>query len=69
MQSGEHILWHCPLYNYERAHNCITPGDGKWADLHFKIWVANDDVEGLAESDDQQVDGVERFFDFLAHQF
>ena len=51
--------------------------EGEWGDIDGKIWVPNDDVEGLAESDEQQVDGVERFFDYwhisfevyLAYQF
>ena len=70
IQSGEHIVWHCTLHEYERAHNGITDTrEGEWADLDTKIWVPNDDVEGLADSDDQQVDGVKRFFDYLAYQF
>ena len=68
----QHIVWYCTLYSYELARNRITDTkEGEWADLDTKIWVpnCNDDVEGLAESDDQQVDGVERFFDYLAYQF
>ena len=42
---------------------------GEWADLDDPIWVPNDDVEGLAESEDQQVNGVERFFEYLSFQF
>ena len=67
-QSGEHIVWHCTLHSHERARNRIT-NTKEWSNLATKIWVPNDDIEGLAESDDQQVDAVERFFDYLAYQF
>ena len=70
IQSGEHIVWHCTIHEHERAHNRITcTREGNWAALDTKVWAPNDDVEGLAESDDQQVDGVERFFEYLAYQF
>ena len=65
-QSGEYIVRHCTHHSYERAHNFIT-STREWSNLDTKIWVPNDDAEGLAESDDQQVDGVERFFDYLAY--
>ena len=68
MQSGEHIVWHCGLHRNERRRNRIAE-ESTWEDLDHKIWVPNDDVEGRAESDDQQVDGAERFFKYLAYQF
>ena len=66
VQSGEQIVWHCNLHRYERARNRLTTmtREGEWGDLDAKIWAPNDDVEGRAESDEQQVDGVERFFDY-----
>ena len=70
IQSGEHIVWQCNRHSYERARNRINrTRDGNWGDLDGKIWFPNDDVEGRRESDDQQVDGVERFFEYLAYQF
>ena len=71
MQSGEHIVWDCTIHQYERARSRLNTATrrGAWEDLDGKIWVPNDDVEGRAESDEQQVDGIERFFDYLAYQF
>ena len=69
-QSGEHIVWSCALHDTERRRNRIDQTRaGEWADLDGPLWVRNDDVEGLAESDDQQVNGVERFFEYLSYQF
>ena len=70
IQSGEHIVWPCPLYLRERRRNRIDhTAKGEWADLDNPIWVPNDDVEGRIESDDQQVDGVEIYFDYLMGEF
>ena len=72
VQSGEHIVWHCALHRNERRRNRIAEGS-TWEGLDNKVWVPNDNVhvEGRAESDGQQVDGVyvERFFSYLAYQF
>ena len=35
--------------------------------LDDPICVPNDDVEGREEMEDEQVNGVERFFDYLSH--
>ena len=64
VQSGEHIVWDYYLHQYERVHNWIM-GTSQWEDLDGKIWVPG---EG-GEDDDNQVDGVERFFDYLSYQF
>ena len=70
IQSGEHIVWHCELHDTERRRNKIhQTRTGDWKDLDDPLWVPNDDVEGREESDDQQVNGVERFFDYLSYQF
>ena len=68
VQSGEHIVWHCNLHRNERARNQLTTmtREGEWRDLDGKIWAPN---EGAGDDDDQQVDGVERFFNYLAYQF
>ena len=70
MQSGEHIVWHCNLHRDERARNRLTAltrkGDPEWGDLDGKVWVPN---EGAGDDEDEQVDGIERFFDYLAYQF
>ena len=42
---------------------------GAWGAFDDPIWVPNDDVEGREETDDEQVDGVERFFEYLSFQF
>ena len=41
-------------------------GKGEWGDLDGKIWVPN---EGTGDDDDEQVDRVERFFDYLGYRF
>ena len=67
-QSGEHIVWECPTHNAERSRNRIahtTKGD--WGRLDDPIWVPNDDVKGREETDEEQVDGVERFFEYLSY--
>ena len=54
----------------ERRRNRIhNTSEREWADLDTPIWVPNDDVEGRAETDDQQVDGVERPFSYLSISF
>lgn len=69
VQSGEHIVWDCELHDTERRRNRIhQTRTGEWADLDDPIWVPNDDVEGLAEEDSEQVNGVERFFEYLSFQ-
>ena len=69
-QSGEHVVWHCRLHDEERRRNRIhQTRAGEWGDLDDPIWVPNDDVEGREESDQEQVDGVERFFEYLSFQF
>ena len=65
-QSGSHIVWHCSLHRYERARNRIT-GTNDWQDLDGKIWVPNEERRG--DDDEQQVDGIECFFEYLAYQF
>ena len=69
VQSGEHIIWHCSAHRYERAKNRISSATraGEWADLDGKIWVPNE--EAGDDGEDNQVDGIERFFDYLAYQF
>lgn len=68
-QTGEHLVWECPLHNDERRRNRIDVTDrGDWASLDDPIWVPNDDVEGREETDDEQVNGVERFFEYLSFQ-
>ena len=63
-------MWSCALHDNERRRNRIdNTREGNWADLDDPIWVPNDDVEGLTETDDQQVNGVERFFSYLSFQF
>ena len=61
-----------PIATWARRSYKIT-GYHRWrkdtTDLDGKLWVPNDDVEGRAESDEQQLDGIERFFDYLAYQF
>ena len=34
-----------------------------------RFWVPNDDVEGREEGDEEQINGVERFFEYLSFQF
>ena len=41
-------------------------GVSAWEDLDGKIWVPN---EQGGDDNDDQVDGIERFFDYLAYQF
>ena len=69
-QTAEHIVWDCRLHDAERRRNRLLETErGRWQDLDAPIWVPNDDVEGREESDDEQVDGVERFFEYLSYQF
>ena len=66
----EHIVWECHLHYDERRRNRIaSTARGDWGGLDDPIWVPNDDVEGREETDEEQVDGVERFFEYLAFQF
>ena len=70
IQTGEHVVWECRLHNVERRRNRIgSTAKGDWGALDDPLWVPNDDVEGREETDDEQVDGVERFFDYLAAHF
>ena len=66
VQSGEHIIWHSNLHRYERRRNPIAEGS-TWEDLDSKVWAPNDERGG--GDDANQVDGVERFFEYLAYQF
>ena len=63
IQSGEHIVWQCGLHRDERRRNRVEETRG-WQDLDDKIWVP-----GEGDDEDDQVDGVERFFEYLAYQF
>ena len=53
-----------PSYLYS-ARNRITTmtREGEWEDLDRKFWVPNEEA---GDDEDDQVDGVERFFDYLA---
>ena len=57
------------LNRHERARNRLTTRtrQGEWGNLDGKIWAPNEGRGG--DDDEQQVDGVERFFDYLAYQF
>ena len=66
VQSGEHIVWQCNLLLGGRRWNRVE-GTRGWEDLDGKIWVP---AEGEGEDDEEnQVDGIERFFNYLAYQF
>ena len=65
-QTGEHIVWHCHLHNEARRRNRVHLTTC-WEDLDDPIWVPNDDVEGREGGDDEQVNGVERFFEYLSY--
>ena len=70
IQTDEHVVWECRLHTDERRRNRIgSTTKGNWGALDDPLWVPNDDVEGREETDDEQVDGVERFFDYLAAHF
>ena len=70
IQTGEHIVWECPTHNAERRRNRIALiTKGNWKGLADPIWVPNDDIEGREETEEEQVHGVERFFNYLSHQF
>ena len=69
-QTGDHVVWECRLHDHERRRNRIDGTErGNWEALDDPIWVANDDVEGRAETDEEQVNGVERYFEYLSFQF
>ena len=68
VQSGEHIVWHCHLHDEARRRNRVHLTT-HWGELDDPIWVPNDDVEGREEGDEEQVNGVERFFEYLSFQF
>lgn len=60
-------MWHCSLHLAERRCNRMVGLEGPegWKEIDSPIWVAD---EG-AEDPNDRVDGVERFFDYLSHQF
>ena len=48
----------------ERRRNRVEETRG-WEDLDDIIWIPG----GEGDDEDDQVDGIERFFDYLAYQF
>ena len=66
VQSGDHIVWHCALYQTERRRNRMAGLEGPegWKQIDHLIWVED---EG-AEDPNDRVDGVERLFDYLSYQ-
>ena len=65
VQSGEHIAWQCRLHHDERRRNRVEETRG-WEDLDAKIWVPG---EGGDSDNEDQVDRVGGFFNYLAYQF